>query len=173
MTEEEELKNAYWVLSLTPGVSMDEVERRYKRLAMAWHPDRFGSTEQKKSAEEEFTCINCAVDVLSAHFKDGHNPNGPCICNSKIANTQSAAHRRSYCDEDPEEVTRKTEQDERVAQELREREKKQQVIKLAAAALAVSDEQLRWKVAACLAAAWIILTLVNLAITNSHPSWYS
>jgi hypothetical protein len=65
------------------------------------------------------------------------------------------------------------EQDERVAQESREREKKQQAIKLAAAELAVRDEQLRWKVAACMAAAWAILTLVNLAITNSHPSWYS
>jgi curved DNA-binding protein CbpA len=37
---------------------MEAINRRYKRLIMVWHPDRFQNVEGKADAEEEFKKIN-------------------------------------------------------------------------------------------------------------------
>ena len=36
----------------------------YKKLAMQWHPDKFQSEEDKKSAEKKFMDIAAAKEVL-------------------------------------------------------------------------------------------------------------
>ena len=36
----QELDNAYRILDLEPGASMEEVNQAYKDLVFIWHPDR-------------------------------------------------------------------------------------------------------------------------------------
>jgi len=50
---------------LEPEASTDAVLRRYKRLVMAWHPDRFPTEDGKKEAEEELKKINNAKKTLT------------------------------------------------------------------------------------------------------------
>jgi hypothetical protein len=60
-----EVDRAYYVLGLEPGASIDVILRRYKRLVMAWHPDRFPTESGKKEAEEELKKINNAKTTLT------------------------------------------------------------------------------------------------------------
>ena len=85
MTEEEILQKAYFILGLEPGALFDTVKRRYKRLIMVWHPDRFPTADGKKDAEEELKNINRAFDQLEAHFEKWHKVDGPCPCQPSAA----------------------------------------------------------------------------------------
>jgi len=55
----------------TLGVSvpstMEEVTKRYKFLCHAYHPDRFGDSQHKESAEEEFKKIKAAYEWLRSN----------------------------------------------------------------------------------------------------------
>ena len=77
-----DLHTAYSILGLEPGSSMDVIQRRYKRLIMVWHPDRFQNAEGKSDAEEELKKINNAKDLLAKHFAGGHKDTGACDCRS-------------------------------------------------------------------------------------------
>lgn len=77
-----DLHKAYSILGLEPGSSMDVIQRRYKRLIMVWHPDRFQNAEGKSDAEEELKKINNAKDILAKHFAGGHKDTGVCDCRS-------------------------------------------------------------------------------------------
>jgi curved DNA-binding protein CbpA len=57
MVEADERRDHYTVLGAELDDSRDEIERRYKRLAVAHHPDRGGD-------EEEMKAINAAWGVL-------------------------------------------------------------------------------------------------------------
>lgn len=75
-----EYQKAYAVLRLEPGASREVVQRRYKRLIMVWHPDRYQTAEEKEFAEEELKIINNARDTLWKHFDSAsHKPAG-CEC---------------------------------------------------------------------------------------------
>lgn len=81
-----DLHKAYQILGLEPGASLEAITRRYKRLIMVWHPDRFPTHDGKHDAEEELKRINDAQDRLKAHFSKGtHNPNGACACRPDMA----------------------------------------------------------------------------------------
>jgi curved DNA-binding protein CbpA len=76
-----DLQKAYSVLGLEPGAPMEAINRRYKRLVLVWHPDRFHNEEGKREAEQELKAINSARDLLKDHFvKGGHKETGPCSC---------------------------------------------------------------------------------------------
>ncbi|MBA4026801.1 MAG: hypothetical protein C0473_01025 [Cyanobacteria bacterium DS3.002] len=77
-----DLHAAYSILGLEPGSSMEVIQRRYKRLIMVWHPDRFQNAEGKSDAEEELKKINNAKDLLTKHFNCGHKDIGVCECRS-------------------------------------------------------------------------------------------
>jgi len=77
-----DLHKAYSILGLEPGSSMESIQRRYKRLIMVWHPDRFQNAEGKSDAEEELKKINNAKDLLAKHFAGGHKDAGACDCRS-------------------------------------------------------------------------------------------
>lgn len=75
------LLQAYIDLGIAPGSSLESIERRYKRLVMAWHPDRYPNEEHKREAEEELKKINNAKDLLKSHFKSAdHKEAGACDC---------------------------------------------------------------------------------------------
>lgn len=75
-----EYQKAYAVLRLEPGASREVVQRRYKRLIMVWHPDRYHTAEEKDFAEEELKIINNARDTLWKHFDSPSHKSVGCEC---------------------------------------------------------------------------------------------
>jgi hypothetical protein len=76
------LLDAYHVLGLEPGSSIESIRRRYRRLIMVWHPDRAPSAEDRRFAEEELKKINNGKDLLERHFRDEHIVASSCACQS-------------------------------------------------------------------------------------------
>ncbi len=80
MTEQEILQKAYVTFGLEYGSSFEAIKRRYKRLIMVWHPDRFPNADGKQDAEDELKRINDAKDKLFAHFEKNHKESDACSC---------------------------------------------------------------------------------------------
>ena len=57
-------RDYYEVLSVSRDSSEKEIRKAFKKLALKWHPDKHQGDEKKK-AEERFTEINEAFEVLS------------------------------------------------------------------------------------------------------------
>ncbi len=45
------INQAYKILGLKLGASIDEVKQAYRQMAKTWHPDRFLESQQKLAAE--------------------------------------------------------------------------------------------------------------------------
>ncbi len=88
-----EIHKALGIFGLDPGVTQDAIQRRYKRLIMVWHPDRFPTEDGKKDAEEELKKINNANDVLKKHFDSGHRLSG-CECQQAATASGGANQQR-------------------------------------------------------------------------------
>lgn len=69
----QELENAYRVLDLEPGASMEEVNQAYKDLVFIWHPDRLPkeNTRLIEKAQEKIKQLNQARDYLRTHVRVG------------------------------------------------------------------------------------------------------
>lgn len=199
MTEEEKLQKAYFILGLEPGSPLDTITRRYKRLILVWHPDRFPTEEGKKDAEEELKKINNAKDDLKNHFEKSHKTSGVCACKpSPGGSTQGSNQGSTRSSQGPGPGKRKTtqetnreeaeaqrrsrEREARAAAEAAEKEKQRREAASAQApqqtaqqavdqAKLLEDERLRWKVTVCLGAAWIGLSLFGW-VGMSLKSWW-
>lgn len=57
--------DAYELLGLSPEASEREIQRAYRTLAKASHPDRFPESRAKAEAEETLRLLNAARDVLT------------------------------------------------------------------------------------------------------------
>lgn len=55
----------YQILGVSPDADAEEIRRRYRFLAKAYHPDRYTDLETKAEAEKEMQRINEAYAVLS------------------------------------------------------------------------------------------------------------
>lgn len=55
------MENLYDILGVAPNASTDEIKKRYRAMAMRYHPDR--NTES--GAEARFNAIQKAYEVLS------------------------------------------------------------------------------------------------------------
>ena len=55
------IHEAYAILELNDGDSLEEIKKSYRRLALKYHPDR---NRESKDAEEKFKQINDAYEYL-------------------------------------------------------------------------------------------------------------
>lgn len=64
-------KDFYETLGVSKGASESEIKKAYRKKAMKYHPDKFGSAseKEKKDAEVKFKEINDAYQVLSDSTK--------------------------------------------------------------------------------------------------------
>ncbi len=88
------VQQAFIELGLEPGVPMETVMHRYRKLVRVWHPDRFSSEKDKEEADLELKKINAAREILKEHFAKNHR-GSDCECqpeDSVVA--KEAAHRR-------------------------------------------------------------------------------
>jgi molecular chaperone DnaJ len=64
------MENLYDILGIAPNASTEEIRKRYRAMAMRYHPDR--NTES--GAEVRFSSIQKAYEVLSdAKLRDEYN----------------------------------------------------------------------------------------------------
>lgn len=198
MTEQEQLRKAYVTFGLEHGSSFEAIKRRYKRLIMVWHPDRFPNAEGKKDAEEELKRINDAKDRLFAHFEKSHKESGSCACRDQ-SNTSSSetntnrsqgpgpGKRRTTQENDREEAEAKRRSEERARRAAAEAAEKDRQAREAAAAASsrkqnmedaltqqkrLQEEQLRWRLALGLFAAWIGLSFYGWAGAGIKGWWH-
>jgi len=202
MSEEEILAKAYFILGLEPGAPLDTINRRYKRLIMVWHPDRFPTADGKKDAEEELKRINNAKDQLKAHFETGHKASGPCACkpsagaSSQTSNQTSGrtgqgpspgpGKRRTTQETNKEEADAKRRNEERArktAEQAAEKARQNAAAEKEKAAQnsvknavdqtkLLEDERLRWRVTLCLGAAWLGLSLFGFVGMGLKSWWH-
>lgn len=203
MTEQEQLQKAYVTFGLEHGSSFDAIKRRYKRLIMVWHPDRFPNAEGKQDAEEELKRINDAKDKLFAHFEKNHKESGPCACREQAKSSAGDSSsnrssqgtgagpgpgkRRTTQENDREEAEAKRRNDERARKAAAEAAEKDRQAREAAAASSaqkqtvedavtqqkrLQEEQLRWKIALGLCAAWIGLSIYGSAGAGIKDWWH-
>lgn len=64
-------RDFYEVLGIQKNATPEEIKKAYKKLAVKWHPDRWGdkSEEEQKKAEENFKEVAEAYEVLSDENK--------------------------------------------------------------------------------------------------------
>ncbi len=83
------IQAAYQKLGIAPGTSLDTMKKRYRQLAMVWHPDRMPTPEGRRTAEEELKQINNAFDCIKKHFESGHRQGPECECRPTAFNQQT------------------------------------------------------------------------------------
>jgi len=179
-----ELHKAYHALGMEPGAQFEIVKRRYRRLALVWHPDRMTNAEAKREAEEELKKINNNFERLKKHFETDHKPGPSCRCQPAAAgpppnNPQSAGSgQRSNSQSGPSDAERKRQEEETARKRTAERQRqeaeaeaaqraaeanRQEKEKAKMAESALSDESvreeeaLRWKCALAAGVTFIAL----------------
>ena len=178
-------QKAYSVFRLEPGASKESIQRRYKRLIMVWHPDRFQSKAEKDDAEEELKIINNAKDLLWKHFDSpSHKPSG-CECQQPIGAEYKQQQRdpqpgpqgntnpgpgpgpgRKKSTAEEEALKRDAERKARAAAEEAARQAGQQRQTQQRAyedaqkqQVTIDQEKIRWKIAQGQAAVFVVLSL--------------
>ena len=58
------MENLYNILGVANNATTDEIKERFRFLAQAFHPDKFATSKQKKSAENQFIKISEAYQIL-------------------------------------------------------------------------------------------------------------
>ncbi len=176
-----DLQKAYSILGLEPGAPMDVIQRRYKRLIMVWHPDRFPNDEGKKDAEEELKKINNARDLLKAHFESGHSESSTCDCRAgsseetrhqhapgstgpgrKARNTDDSRREEWAAQKKDEERSKRAEEEDRQKADQAANAAHEQTVDTALRAESErKSEPLRWKISLGCMAAFAVLSIVS------------
>jgi DnaJ-domain-containing protein 1 len=63
------IADAYKLMKLTYSNTPDEIKKKYRQLAMQWHPDRFATESKSKQeiANRNFQKLNSAYSVIKKH----------------------------------------------------------------------------------------------------------
>jgi DnaJ-class molecular chaperone len=64
----------YTILEISPGASLEEITRAYRKMAMKWHPDRNNGS---KYAEDKFKEVKKAYEALSSPSYKYEPPKAP------------------------------------------------------------------------------------------------
>ncbi|MBX3077086.1 J domain-containing protein [Candidatus Obscuribacterales bacterium] len=127
-----ELHKAYQALGLEPGSAFDIIKRRYRRLALVWHPDRMSSADAKREAEEELKKINNYFEKLKKHFESEHKSGPSCRCQPAAAgpppNTsqnRSTQNNNTSSSSGPSEAERNRQEEDATRKRTAERERKE------------------------------------------------
>lgn len=65
---------SYDILNVTPNTSQKEIDRAYKKLAMAWHPDRHAHSGKTAIADRNFKLLQQAYEnVKNAEARSKYN----------------------------------------------------------------------------------------------------
>jgi len=128
-----ELHKAYQALGLEPGAAFDTTKRRYRRLALVWHPDRMSSADAKREAEEELKKINNHFEKLKKHFESEHKSGPSCRCQPAAAgpppnssqNRNANQNNNPSSSSAPSEAERKRQEEGLTRKRTAEREKKE------------------------------------------------
>lgn len=177
-----DLHKSYSALGLEPGAPFDKIKRRYRRLALVWHPDRMTNPEAKREAEEELKKINNNFKKLRKHFESEHKQGPSCRCQPAAAGPppnnshNPGGSARTNTNSGASESERKRQEDEAARKRTAEREKREADAEAArrtaeAAETAKAkqkatedaingeaarkEEALRWKCAQCIGIAFI------------------
>ena len=61
-----ETTSAYEILGVSPNATNEEIKKAYRQLSIKHHPDKVGhlGEEVRKAAEEKFSKINQAYDII-------------------------------------------------------------------------------------------------------------
>lgn len=198
----EDLQKAFQILGVEPGASRDAIMRRYKRMALVWHPDRMNSEESRKDAEEELKKINNAKDLIIKHLDTEHKATG-CECQGGAQKADQGGGRRagpgpspgpgpgkSRTHDEEEAMRRDAERRRRAAEEeaaRRDEERRRQAANgdntnkgttdynFADAQKQESgrqDADLRWKIALAEAAVLVLLCIFGWSGTGIKAWWH-
>lgn len=63
------MENYYQILGVSHTASQQDIRKRFRFLAQAFHPDKFAGSESRAEAEEAFKIINNAYQILSDTVK--------------------------------------------------------------------------------------------------------
>lgn len=126
-----DLQKAYHALGLEPGALFDTIKRRYRRLALVWHPDRMTNADAKREAEEELKKINNMFEKLKKHFESDHKSGPGCRCQPAAAgpppnNTQNSGSNQKAgpkTSSGPTEADRKRREEEATRKRTQERQR--------------------------------------------------
>ncbi len=67
---DEELKKAYWLVGIEPGVSEQEAKAEFRKRALFFHPDRHPSNPKlRANAIEEMKKLNRAYDAVKEDIR--------------------------------------------------------------------------------------------------------
>jgi curved DNA-binding protein CbpA len=69
------VNDPYEVLGLPRSATVDEVKKRYRELAVKYHPDKYAGNELSDLAQEKMKAINEAYDTILRE-RDGRGPGG-------------------------------------------------------------------------------------------------
>jgi curved DNA-binding protein CbpA len=71
--------NLYEILEISPTDSINTIKKKYKKLAIKFHPDKYLNSDEltedeKKTLKDHFNIVNTAYDILSnENSKDLYN----------------------------------------------------------------------------------------------------
>ncbi len=109
----QELENAYRVLDLEPGASLEDINQSYKDLVFIWHPDRLpkDNTRLIEKAQEKIKQLNQARDYLRTHAREGTQAHSNSGYRSRTRTYsrayQNSGYRRQANDNDAAEATKR------------------------------------------------------------------
>jgi len=68
MASFEEIDEARRLFGLDESATLKEIKEAYRRLAHKYHPDKYGSPEEKEKNEEIFKSVSRAHDILMQYL---------------------------------------------------------------------------------------------------------